>query len=110
MQMIDQVEPDERGKEPPVGLGQAVAHQIAGFAQAILQPVQGTEERYDGAVIGFLCRGEAALVDAVVERVVDAVVDGRDGLAQVLGPEIRIVASDMVEGAVEHTDDFRTFV
>lgn len=29
MSVIDQIKPDERGEKPPVGLGQALAHQVA---------------------------------------------------------------------------------
>ena len=38
--MIDRIEPDQRGEQPPIGFGQFVAQQVAVLPQMALQPVQ----------------------------------------------------------------------
>src|SRR6185437_5573070 len=59
---------------------------------------------------GFLPRGEAGLVDAVVEGVVDAPVDRVDFAGEVGGIEIAALTGNGVEGAVQHADDVGGFV
>ena len=105
MPKVDRIEADQRREEPPIGLGDPVAGQITLARQPRLDEVQGREQGVEGGFVGLLAAGKAALVDAVVERVVNARVDGVDFAAQVLRIEIHGGIAEVVEGAVQHADD-----
>ena len=107
---IDRVEPHERGEQPPIRPGEGVAGEIGGLAQNPLDPVQRFEQFCHGLVIGGLGCGEAGLVDAVVDVVIDPRIDRVDLRAQSLWIVIVGIAGQLVEGRVEHADDLRTFV
>ena len=110
MRVIDRVEAHGAGEHPPVGLGQPVPGQVAVAGQHVVGPCHCLEDGADGLVIGLLPGGEARAIDPVVEVRINAVVHGLDGVAQVLGPVMRVIAGQRVEGAVEHADDLARFV
>jgi hypothetical protein len=64
---IDRIEADQGGEQPPVGLGEPVAEQIALADRRCLQPVERLEQRQHRFLVGLLGGGEAGLVDAVVD-------------------------------------------
>ncbi len=82
------------------------------------EAVKGFEEGVDSGVVGLLGSCEAALVDTIVDGVVDPLVHLVDLLKQVIGEEAaaRLVGfaevwlEERVEGGVEHADDFGGFV
>src|SRR5690606_401510 len=93
------------GPQAQVGLGEGVADQVAVFAQPPLKGFKGVEQGGDGVVVGVLRGGEAGLVHAVVDLVVDGGVDGVDPVAQVVGAVVARPCAHAVEGAGEHADD-----
>ena len=76
MPEIDGVEAHERWEQPPVGFGRGIADQVAVPVQAAFQIVKGREQRVERFLVKLLAAPEAAFVNAVVEGVVDAVVEG----------------------------------
>jgi hypothetical protein len=62
------IETDEARKEPPIGLGLAVAAQITLLRKPFLQTVQRLEQEPEGAVVSFLRDRVAAAIDGIVER------------------------------------------
>lgn len=71
--------------------------------------VEGGEEGFYGALVGFLGCCEAGFVDAVVDVVVGPFVCGFDLGAQVGGVEVEgfvLGGEEVVEFVVEHADDF----
>src|SRR5690606_12323845 len=75
---VHRIEPEQCGPQAQVGLGQGVADQVAVFAQPPLKGFKGVEQGGDGVVVGVLGGGEAGLVHAVVDVVVDGGVDRVD--------------------------------
>ena len=72
--------------------------------------VEGGEELRDGLFVGSLRRGEAGLVDAVVDVVVGPVVRLFDGALMLVGEEHDVavfLGQQVVESGVEHADYFR---
>lgn len=111
------VEAHDGRVQPDVGLGDGRAEVerrrvVLGSlfrGQVGLDPVQGREERRDGSLVGFLRRGEAGLVDPVVDVVVGPVVGGFDLGAEVRREEVDLSVlfwEEVVEFIVEHADDF----
>ncbi|MCY1250883.1 hypothetical protein D9M72_645740 [compost metagenome] len=107
---IDGVEAHQRREHPPVGFGDRAAGQVAPARQPLFQLVEHVEQRGNALLVGFLARGEAGLVDAVVDSAVDASVEFVDFGAQVLRIEIRIRTGQLVKGRIEHADDLGGFV
>ena len=110
--MIGDVEAGQGGVEPDVGLGDVVAEQVRGLARGEvgLEAVEAGEEGVHVGVVGGLGGGEAALVDAVVDGVVDPGVHGVDVGAVRFGEEgscgfAQPRGDEGVEGGVEHADD-----
>lgn len=72
---VHRVEADERHVQPDVYLGELVAEPIGTLAlngrELRLSAVEGLEEASDRALVGLERSGEARLVDAVVDLVVD---------------------------------------
>lgn len=78
---VDDVETNDGREEADVGLGEVsaeVVRPVGDRGQVRLDPVEGGEERRDGFDVGVLRRGEAGLVDAVVDVVVGPLVRGLD--------------------------------
>ena len=73
---IDRVEPHQRRKEAPIRFGHPVAAEVSAFRKALLQPVEGREERAHCPLIGVLRRRKTSLVDAIVDGRVDARIEG----------------------------------
>src|SRR5690606_22679479 len=57
--VVHGVEADEGGEQAPVGLREGVAGEVAAPGQALVQPVQGLEQRQHRLLVGFLRGGEA---------------------------------------------------
>lgn len=63
------------GKEPDVGLGKLVAgDELLSAVEHLFEAVEALEERDDVRLVRVLLGREPALVDSVVDRVVDPVV------------------------------------
>ena len=107
---IDGVETHKRCEQPPVGLGRRVTDEVALLAQAALQIVQSCEQGVEGVFVKFLAAAKAAFVDAVVERVVNALVERVDLGALVRGVEIERCVTKGVERIVEHANYLGRFV
>src|SRR5690606_23554782 len=73
--VVDGVEPHERDPQPDVGLGDGVPDEVAAGGEPLGQRVEAREERPVGLLVGGLAPREAALVHAVVDVVVDDLVD-----------------------------------
>ncbi len=107
---------EQRGVEPKVGLGKVVAGQERpAVAEPRVKPLQSVEKGAEGLGIDRLIGGETGLVGAVVDRVVDVLVQPVDlrpqvGIVGVEGRAIGGGASQRVRVAVEHADDFGAFV
>jgi hypothetical protein len=71
--VVDGVEPDQRGEQPHVRLGDRVAQEIPPVDQPVRQPVQRVEQPLVRAVVGLLGGREPAPVDPVVQLRVDPV-------------------------------------
>src|SRR5690606_3070375 len=76
--VIDGVEADHGGEEPPVSFGEKFAGQVTPLRQAPFQPVQFVEELVEGRFVGFLRGGEAGTVDTVVDPGVNPRVEAVD--------------------------------
>jgi hypothetical protein len=86
--VVDRVEPDQRGPQPHVRLGDRVAHQVPAGGQPLGQPVQPGEQGPVGVVVGGLRGGEPAPVHAVVHVPVDTRADLLDLVTQPLGVQV----------------------
>ena len=111
MPVVHRVEAQQRGEQPPIGLGLGFAQQVGlALLEALLHPVQRREQRAVGFLIGSLLCGETAAIDPVVDVLVDIGIDLIDTRPQRIRIEIRGVAGQRIKGAVEHADDVRRFV
>jgi len=52
--MVDGVEAGQRGEQPDIGLGDAVANEIALIRQSVRQPVESGEQPVVGRIVGPL--------------------------------------------------------
>jgi hypothetical protein len=86
--VVDGVEPDQRGPQPDVGLGDRVARQVTPGGQPFGQPVEPGEQRAVGLLVGRLRAREPAPVHAVVHVLVDARADLLDLIAQPLRVQV----------------------
>ena len=86
--VVDRVEPDQRGPQPDVGLGDRVADQVSPGGQPFGQPVQPGEQGTVSVLVGGLGAGEPAPVHAVVHVLVDARADLLDLVAQPLRVQV----------------------
>ena len=75
-----------------------------------LESVEAGKQRRDVTFVNRLIGGKSRLVDTIVDVVVDVGVDLVDGLAQELGIEVETIAGQLVEGRVEHSDQFGRLV
>src|SRR6516165_4957507 len=73
--VIDRVKPHQGRKQPQIGLGEAVADQIALPAEPLLESVERREQLAETFFVSLLGSGEAAAIDPIVDRVVDKSVD-----------------------------------
>ena len=107
---IGDVEAQQRREQPPVGLGDLLADQIALLGQPRLQLVERGEQPVVGRLVGVLRLGEAGAIDAVVDVEIGLLVDAVDLGAQLLRIVVGVVAADRIELAVEHPDDLGQLV
>ena len=103
---IGNVETHQRGEQPPVGLGDLIADQIALASEPGLDLIERGKQRVVGFVVGGLRAGKAAAIDAVVDGGIDLRVDPIDLGAQMRRIEIRRIGADAGELRIEHADDF----
>lgn len=87
---VDGVESHNRHVQSHISLGELLAEPVRAvllLGQVLLAAVEGLEERGDVALVGFGGGGEAGLIDAVVDEVVDPGVGFVDLSGKVLGVE-----------------------
>lgn len=106
--VVDWIEANDGGPQADICLSQSVTDKIVRLAQDLLNAVQGIEQGVHVVLVRGLSGGKARLVYAVIDRVVDPLVDGIDLAAQLLGIEIEasLLGNQLVEGSVEHSDHF----
>jgi len=91
---------------------------MAWISKVFLQPVERFEDRVDVGFVSFLCGGKPGFVNAVVDGVIDPFVHLINLRSKVIGQEAcfalglfaPFTGKKMVEGGVEHADDFTAFV
>src|SRR5580693_9895739 len=110
MAVIDGVETDERGEQPPVRFGDLTADQITLPRQALFELIESDENGAGGFFVGCLAGGKAGAIDAVIDVRIDEVVDAIDFGAQFRGIVIGAHIGERIEGGIEHADDFGGFV
>ena len=80
--VIDRVEANQRGEQPPVCLRDVFADEVALAREPPLDLVERAEYRAERLLVGFLRGGEAGPIDAVVHVLVNERVDAVDLFAQ----------------------------
>jgi hypothetical protein len=120
MSVIDNVEPDQRAKQSPVGLHDSVPKQIATGREAFFHLVERIEQLLAGAFVGPLPRRESGAIHAVVDILVKKIRKPCLLVFDVLGKEIdSLVLCKLVEDRIKHranvifaivNDFFRLFV
>ena len=108
MAVIDRIETNQRAKEPPVGLHDAVAEEVALLGEARLEFVQRGEEFASGRFITFLRGGKAGFVDAnclPCRKNERGKVSAWFRFNVSLGKEIDLSVAQRGEGVVEHAAD-----
>src|SRR5579884_4145798 len=76
--VVNRVEAHQRGEQSPVGLGAPHAKEVARTRKPPLQPVERFEQRREDRLVCFLAAREAALVHAVIYRVIHGLVERVD--------------------------------
>src|SRR5271166_4697843 len=69
--VVDGIESHQRGEQPYVRLGKCVVAKEARLRKPLLEPVKRLEQRHHHLLVGGLGYGEACLVDAIVDGIVD---------------------------------------
>src|SRR5207249_11080904 len=64
--VIDRIEANERGEQPPVGFGDVFAREVALAREPPLELVERAKHRAEGLFVALLRGGEARTIDAVV--------------------------------------------
>ena len=108
--VIDRVEANERGEQPPVGLGHARAGDVALPREPPLDIVERREHVAERLLVGGLRGGEAGAIDAVVDVRIDQLVDGVDLAPQLRRIMVGALVGERVERRVQHPDDLGGFV
>ena len=75
---IDRIKTNQGREESPVRLGDLIAHQVAVGGQDGLDPIERSEKFSESFLISILAGCEATSVHAVVDRVVNALIDRID--------------------------------
>src|SRR3989337_4338083 len=86
--VIDGVEAHQGREEGPIRLGNALPAEVASFGENTFPAVESVEELGNGLVVSVLRSGEARLVDAVIDGLVEFVQRPVHFLAPVFGAEI----------------------
>ena len=76
----------------------------------VLKPIERIEQFCYGFFVNLLLGGKTATINAVVKRLIDALVDAVDLGATCRGIIVSMFAGDIVECAIEHADDVRRLV
>ena len=76
--VIGRVEPHQRHVEAPIGFRDPFATQIALLSKQLLQIIQRVEELPERFFVGLLRLREAAAINAVIDRRVDAILSISD--------------------------------
>lgn len=108
--VVGGVEADQGDEGAEVGFGQAVADEVIVPFEPALQLVEHGEDAFDRLVVGRLRGGEAGLVDAVVEQVVQARVQRVDVGGEFGRVEAGRRRREVGEGGVEHAQDVGALV
>ena len=119
--IIPHIKPDNGGIQPNIRLGDMVSEQkirplaLISLGEMLLNPIQRLKDAVDVLVVCLLRGGEACLVDAVVQHVVDPFVHGVDSGAVLRGVErlgglAQGGLDQAVEGCVQHADYLRGLV
>lgn len=111
---VDGVEADDGSVEPDIGFCDGIPEvELVAFGlgrgEMGLDFVERGEEGGHGALVGLLCRRKAGFVHPVIDGVVGPFVGGFDVGAERRGVEVCVFVSrgeSVVEGVVEHADDF----
>ena len=108
---VHRIEPDNRGEEPHIRLGDLVAEVVGlcRFLQVGFGAVEGGEEGSDGGFVRGLRGCEAGFVDAVVDVVVGPFVCCLYFFLEGGGKEVEVglwAGEEVVEFGIEHADDF----
>jgi hypothetical protein len=88
MHVVDGIEAEQRREEANIGLSQLGAQQVAPRRQPFLQPIEPREECSYRRLIGGLGHRESRPVDAVIDFVIDDIVDLVYLWAQIFGVEV----------------------
>src|SRR5580700_1411413 len=96
MAVVDCVETNQSREQPQIGLGETVARKVAMTAEALL--------------VSRLSLGEAAAIDAIVDRVVNKSIRFFDRTAQHRGVEVERRIAEFLEFRVQHANDFGGFI
>ena len=84
---IHRVKASQRREQPPVGLRDRLPEQEGAAGQSGFDHVQGAKQFAESALVGVLCGSEAAAIDAVVDVLIEKIIDSVDFLAQGFGIE-----------------------
>src|SRR5260370_1664751 len=102
--VIDRVEANERGEQPPVRLRDVLADEVALAREPPLELVERTEHRAERLFVGFLRDGETCPIDAVVDVLVNERVDAVDLFAQRRRGIVGERLGEDAENYLEHPD------
>ncbi|MNE02891.1 hypothetical protein D3C81_727100 [compost metagenome] len=105
--MVHRIEANQRGKQPPVGLGQVFPGQVALGAEQPFQMIQFGKHLIKSLLIGRLRSGKACPVHAIVDRRIDPLVKRLNLPAQRFGIQVQAIAGQLVESRVEDANDLR---
>jgi len=103
MAVINDVETNERAKQSPIRFDDSLAEQIATISEALFHFVERVEKSFAGAFVDLLPRGETGAINAVVDVLVEKIIE-----LGVLGFEIFrekidvLVRREFVKDEIEH--------
>src|SRR4051812_10382991 len=87
-----------------------IAAKIATLRQKLFEPFETFEQRSHSLFISLLRRGKPRLVNSVIDRVINSLVQFINGSAQSSRIKIPLCGTHLIEGAVEHANDVGGFV
>jgi len=118
---IRNIKSDQGRVQPDVRFRDVLSEQVGlvtWASEVFLQPIERFENRIDVSLVGFLCRRKTRFVNTIVDGVIDPFVHLVNLRSKVIGQEasfaLGFLASftgkKVVEGGVEHTNDFAAFI
>ena len=106
MANIDRIKPNQCGEKPPICLGDIIAKKITVFAQTRLDPVKRVKQiRYRLIISRCLCRKSSA-IDAIIDMLINIIIDRLDGGAACRWPEIQPIAGNRIKCRIEYANNF----